>query len=126
MDKVTFLALSISKQIDYYNKEISIGKIFTAISKEIEISKSISEKFKHHGYKLQDEKLNFIGTEDKIINSNKAKKKIPAEKKGKSKETTSIAVRESKTLVMDKDLWKRLKIYSIINDITISDVVEIL
>lgn len=27
-------------------------------------------------------------------------------------------------LNFDKDLWKRLKIYSIINDTTISDVVE--
>ena len=124
MDKVTFLALSIAEQVEYYNKEMGQGKSFTAISKDIGISKSISEKFKHHGYKLEDGKLNFIGTEDKIINANKTKKKIPVEKKGNSKDTTTTAARESKTLVMDKDLWKRLKIYSIINDTTISEVVE--
>lgn len=124
MDKVTFLDLSIAEQVDYYNKEMGQGKSFTAISKEIGISKSISEKFKRYGYKLEDGKLNFIGPEDKNIKVNKAKKKTSVEDKVKSKETTTAAARESKTLVMDKDLWKRLKIYSIINDTTISDVVE--
>jgi hypothetical protein len=106
MDKQTFFNLDIDKQIAFFNNELSKSKSFTKISKELGISKSISEKFKKHGYTIIDglfqleKKLNQEATE---LNQIK---------------------RSSRTIVIDTDLWKQLKIYSVVHDITISEILE--
>ena len=107
MDKQTFFNLDIEKQIQFYNDEITKGKSFTKISKEIGISKSISEKFKKYGYRLID---GFFQLE------NKSEQKII--------KASPIVERSNRTLIIDTDLWKKLKIYSVIHDTTISKILE--
>lgn len=107
MDRQSFLNLDIDKQIAFYNAELSKGKSFSKISKELGISKSISEKFKKHGYTVIDGVLQL---ESKSIQE--------------EKETAPIQ-RSSRTIVIDTDLWKQLKIYSVVHDTTISEILEL-
>lgn len=106
MDKQIFLNLTVEKQIDFYNDELKKHKSFTGISKEIGISKSISEKFKKHGYRLIDGIFQL---------ENKSKHEV--------KETTT-SEQKNRTIVMDNNLWKQLKIYSVVHDTTISKILE--
>lgn len=116
MDKQAFLKLNIEEQINFYNDEIAKGKSFTKISHEIGISKSISEKFKNHGYKLIDGTFKAVNKAEQNSNS---KQSIPQIKElEKSKKT-------SRTIVIDKKLWKQLKIYAVTNDTTISEILEV-
>ncbi|MFQ9249275.1 MAG: hypothetical protein ACLR3R_18660 [Clostridium paraputrificum] len=57
MEREVFLNLSISEQVDYFNTKMENGLSLTKVAKEIGISKSISEKFKKHGYNLINGKL---------------------------------------------------------------------
>ncbi len=105
MDRQSFLNLDIDKQIEFFNDELSKGKSFTKISKELGISKSISEKFKKHGYKNID---GLFQLQSKSIQEN-----------------TAPIKRDSRTIVIDTDLWKQLKIYSVVHDTTISEILEL-
>jgi len=106
MNKETFLNLDIGKQIEFYNDEIKKGQSFTKVSKNIGVSKSISEKFKKYGYRLIDGFFQLENTIEKEVEKSKTTKRC------------------SKTIMMDSDLWKELKIYSVINDTNISDMIE--
>jgi hypothetical protein len=106
MDRETFLKIDIEKQINFFNDEIKKGKSFTGVSKEIGISKSISEKFKKYGYRLIDGIFKL---------ENKSEQEVKESK---------ISNKSSRTIVIDSDLWKQLKIYSVVHDTTISEILE--
>lgn len=57
MNKKEFQDKTLINQVNYYNEKMKQGQSLSKISKEIGISKSISSKFKSHGYNLINGKL---------------------------------------------------------------------
>jgi predicted DNA-binding protein YlxM (UPF0122 family) len=73
MNRNEFRVMEVPEQVSYINKYMAEGKSLSAICKEIGMSKSISEKFKHYGYVLQDNQyiLQQIEGQESIFNEPK-------------------------------------------------------
>lgn len=143
MDREIFLNKSVIEQIQYFNSKLESGMSISKISKEIGISKSITEKFKKNGYILKDNQLVCINTAEQTSSPNKTtsnknkeiqrdnleevKKNIkkPLEKKvskrGRPPKNNNSS---SHTIIMNNKLWKELRIYAIINDTDVSLILE--
>lgn len=106
MKREEFLKLSISEQVDFFNSKIKEGNSISQIAKDLGISKSIAGKFKKHGFIL-------VSLDNK---ESSEQKKIgrPRENKQANKHT----------VIMDSSLWKNLKIKSIEEDRTASEILE--
>ena len=139
MDRDIFLNKSVIEQIEYFNSKLETGMSISKISKEIGISKSITEKFKKNGYTLKDNQLVCINTSEKTSSPNKTtsnknkeiKKnnleevKKPIEKKvskrGRPPKNNNSS---SHSIIMNNELWKELRIYAIKNDTDVSLILE--
>ena len=139
MDREIFLNKSVIEQIEYFNSKLETGMSISKISKEIGISKSITEKFKKNGYTLKDNQLVCINTSEKTSSPNKTtsnknkeiKKnnleevKKPIEKKvskrGRPPKNNNSS---SHSNIMNNELWKELRIYAIKNDTDESLILE--
>lgn len=139
MDREIFLNKSVIEQIEYFNSKLETGMSISKISKEIGISKSITEKFKKNGYTLNDNQLVCINTSEKTSSPNKTtsnknkeiKKnnleevKKPIEKKvskrGRPPKNNNSS---SHSIIMNNELWKELRIYAIKNDTDVSLILE--
>ena len=139
MDREIFLNKSVIEQIEYFNSKLETGMSISKISKEIGISKSITEKFKKNGYTLKDNQLVCINTSEKTSSPNKTtsnknkeiKKnnleevKKPIEKKvskrGRPPKNNNSS---SHSIIMNNELWKELRIYAIKNDTDVSLILE--
>lgn len=118
MDRETFLNLTIPEQVDFFNSKMKKGYSMTKISKEIGISKSISEKFKKNGYEL---------IQNQFINKNKIENQ-PRESKGVQQIGRGRPSRSDKfskhTVIMNDEIWQELQIYAIRNKTTVSRLLE--
>lgn len=139
MDREIFLNKSVIEQIEYFNSKLETGMSISKISKEIGISKSITEKFKKNGYTLKDNQLVCINTSEKtsspnkttsnknkeIKNNNLEEVKKPIEKKvskrGRPPKNNNSS---SHSIIMNNELWKELRIYAIKNDTDVSLILE--
>ena len=139
MDREIFLNKSVIEQIEYFNSKLETGMSISKISKEIGISKSITEKFKKNGYTLKDNQLVCINTYEKtsspnkttsnknkeIKNNNLEEVKKPIEKKvskrGRPPKNNNSS---SHSIIMNNELWKELRIYAIKNDTDVSLILE--
>ena len=139
MDREIFLNKSVIEQIEYFNSKLETGMSISKISKEIGISKSITEKFKKNGYTLKDNQLVCINTSEKTSSPNKTtsnknkeiKKnnleevKKPIEKKvskrGRPPKNNNSS---SHSIIMNNELWKELRIFAIKNDTDVSLILE--
>jgi transposase len=139
MDREIFLNKSVIEQIEYFNSKLETGMSISKISKEIGISKSITEKFKKNGYTLKDNQLVYINTSEKTSSPNKTtsdkNKEIkknnleevekPIEKKlskrGRPPKNNNSS---SHSIIMNNELWKELRIYAIKNDTDVSLILE--
>lgn len=139
MDREIFLNKSVIEQIEYFNSKLETGMSISKISKEIGISKSITEKFKKNGYTLKDNQLVCINTSEKTSSPNKTtsnknkeiKKnnleevKKPIEKKvSKKGRPPKNNNSSSHSIIMNNELWKELRIYAIKNDTDVSLILE--
>lgn len=153
MDREIFLNKSVIEQIEYFNSKLETGMSISKISKEIGISKSITEKFKKNGYTLKDNQLVCINTSEKTSspnkttsNKNKEIKKNNKEIKKNNKEVKKNNLEEVKkpiekkvskrgrphknnnssshSIIMNNELWKELRIYAIKNDTDVSLILE--
>lgn len=115
------------------------GLSLTKVAKEIGISKSISEKFKKHGYNLINGKLiesrnitnKDISSEKKssLKSPKKDSERIidsapltePIQKKGRPKRSDKF---KKHTITMNDNLWKKLQIYSIQNETNVSEILQ--
>ena len=86
MDREIFLNKSVIEQIEYFNSKLETGMSISKISKEIGISKSITEKFKKNGYTLKDNQLVCINTSEKTSSPNKTTSNKNKEIKKNNKE----------------------------------------
>lgn len=135
MNREKFLDKPLIEQIDYFNDKLKTGMSISKIAKEIGISKSITEKFKKNGYILQDSQ--FI-----CANSNSFTNNVPKER---NVEIKSLSIKEeplniefpklkgrpkkinnssNHTISIDKDVWKKLRVYGIMNDKDVSEILE--
>lgn len=139
MDREIFLNKSVIEQIEYFNSKLETGMSISKISKEIGISKSITEKFKKNGYTLKDNQLVYINTSEKTSSPNKTtsdknkeikknnleKVEKPIEKKlskrGRPPKNNNSS---SHSIIMNNELWKELRIYAIKNDTDVSLILE--
>lgn len=70
LTKEEFGKLSLKEQIDYYNKNMTLGKTAALISREIGINESTSrKKFAKKGYHLNKEKNKYVLNDDKSMTS---------------------------------------------------------
>ncbi|MBY6889753.1 hypothetical protein HYH68_18575 [Clostridium botulinum] len=109
MDREDFLNLTIDKQIEFFNSELLNGKSVSKISKNLGISRGITSKFKRYGYVLKDNE--FITIEPKEI---EIKVGRPKKNNDKSKHT----------VIFNDDLWVDLRIQSIKEHRTASEILE--
>lgn len=143
MDREIFLSKSVIEQIQYFNSKLESGMSISKISKEIGISKSITEKFKKNGYILKNNQLVCIDSTKKTSSPNKTtsnknkeiqrdnleevKKNIekPLEKKvSKKGRPPKNNNSSSHSIIMNNKLWKELRIYAIIHDTDVSLILE--
>lgn len=138
MTREEFLNKTILEQIKHYNKMLKNGMSITAISKDIGISKSITEKFKKKGYVFQDNQLTLIdGKTEPIIvlekESNPKKttlkdtstnKGIVPERKPKKGRPPKATLTTKHTISMNDEVWTKLRVFSIINKIDVSEILE--
>ncbi|MBN3348735.1 hypothetical protein CF050_18160 [Clostridium botulinum] len=111
MDREEFLNLTIDKQIEFFNYELLNGKSVSKISKTLGISRGITSKFKRYGYVLKDNE--FITIEPKEI---EIKVGRPKKNDDKSKHT----------VIFNDDLWVDLRIQSLKEHRTASEILETL
>lgn len=139
MNREHFLDKSIFEQISYFNEKLKTGMSISKISKEIGISKSITEKFKKNGYVLQDSQLvcvnpnsipnNNSNNDERDNESNKTSSFISNEvenieipkAKGRPKKRKNS---NTHTISMDNDVWKKIRVYGIMNDKDVSEILE--
>ena len=139
MDREIFLNKSVIEQIEYFNSKLETGMSISKISKEIGISKSITEKFKKNGYTLKDNQLVCINTSEKTSSPNKTtSNKIKEIKKNNLEEVKKPIEKKvskrgrppknnnssSHSIIMNNELWKELRIYAIKNDTDVSLILE--
>lgn len=139
MDREIFLNKSIIEQIEYFNSKLETGMSISKISKEIGISKSITEKFKKNGYTLKDNQLVCINTSEKTSSPNKTTSNKNKEIKKNNLEEVEKPIEKkiskrgrppknnnssSHSIIMNNELWKELRIYAIKNDTDVSLILE--
>ena len=136
MNKVEFQKLPLPEQINYYNDRMSQGKSMSNISIEIGISKSISAKFKGHGYELIDNKY-ILKEPQSHQEQSKEKKAIITPTKTPPPVVTALIEETKATLSpqsgervnsnisLDIELKKQLQIHGIIHDTTLSDIINV-
>lgn len=112
MDREEFLNLTIDKQIEFFNSELLNGNSINKISKNLKISRGITSKFKRYGYLLKDNQ--FKNIEPKEICTDEIKVGRPKKNNDKSKHT----------VIFDDDLWIDLRIQSIKEHRTASEILE--
>ncbi|MDS1005253.1 hypothetical protein P9J83_17450 [Clostridium sporogenes] len=112
MIREDFLNLNIDKQIDFFNSELRRGSSITKISKTLGISRSITSKFKKHGYELKDNQFKII--ESKEICADEIKVGRPKKNNKGSKHT----------VIFNDDVWTDLRIKSIKEHTTASEILE--
>lgn len=134
MNKEEFQKKPLPEQINYYNDKMSQGQSMSRISNEIGISKSISAKFKGHGYELIDNK--YILQEPQSHQERpKEKKAIIAPTKTPPPVVTGLEEvranvlpqgrdRVNSNISLDVELKKQLQIHGIIHDKTLSDIIN--
>ena len=144
MDRENFLSKSILEQIDYFNEKLRSGLSITKISKDIGISKSITEKFKKNGYVLQNGQLVYVNS-NSLRNNKSNNENTSKEIEKEYIETTSSFIKEetskveapkikgrpkkannsiNRSISIDKDVWKNLRVYGIMNEIDVSEILE--
>ncbi|EJO5349562.1 hypothetical protein NRP93_003744 [Clostridium botulinum] len=111
MHREEFLELSIDEQIDFFNSKLLEGYSVTKISKNLGISRGITSKFKKHGYELNDSQFKNIEPKEVEIKVGRPKKNYKSSKH---------------TVIFNNNLWKDLKIKSIKEDTTVSEILETL
>ncbi len=122
MDREIFLSKSVIEQIQYFNSKLESGMSISKISKEIGISKSITEKFKKNGYILKNNQLVCIDSTKKISSPNKTTSNKNKEiQKGRPPKNNNSS---SHSIIMNNKLWKELRIYAIIHDTDVSLILE--
>ncbi|MGU9537449.1 hypothetical protein ACQX0N_00435 [Clostridium tepidum] len=109
MDREEFLNLTIDKQIEFFNSELINGKSVSKISKTLGISRGITSKFKRYGYVLKDNEFTTIEPKEIEIKVGRPKKNDE-----KSKHT----------VIFNDDLWVDLRIQSIKEHRTASEILE--
>lgn len=139
MNREIFLNKSIIEQIKYFNSKLETGMSISKISKEIGISKSITEKFKKNGYTLKDNQLVCINTSEKTSSPNKTTSNKNKEIKKNNLEEVKKPIKKkvskrgrppknnnssSHSIIMNNELWKELRIYAIKNDTDVSLILE--
>ena len=136
MDKVEFQKKPLIEQINYYNDKMLQGQSMSGISNEIGISKSISAKFKGHGYELIDNKYILQGDKEPQSPQEqpKEKKVIVAPTETPPPVVTVLeevkanilpqCERVNSNISLDVELKKQLQIHGIINDMTLSDIIN--
>lgn len=112
MVREDFLNLNIDKQIDFFNYELRKGSSITKISKKLGISRSITSKFKKHGYILKDNQFKTI--EPKEICKDEIKVGRPKKNNKSSKHT----------IIFNDNVWTDLRIKSIKEHTTASEILE--
>lgn len=136
MEKEEFKALSVKKQIDYINENFKNGKSLNETTKELGVSKSISEKFKKHGYVLkevlgvkqyvegrmenpyEDPSLKQGNLFETAATTEKVKE-VPLEKRNPGRPAKQNLARHNITI--DDTVWKKLAMYALLNDTTVSE-----
>jgi len=145
MLKEEFLQLTISKQINHVNDIINKGGSLTSICKELGISKSISAKFKNHGYILKDKQYILElkeGQETSFKEPIEIKQKIDTITPGNTinvmelqqelKEVNPVGRPKTRdknkivklTIEMNKDIIKALKFMAIGEEVYINQYIE--
>ena len=131
MTKELFLDLTILQQIEYFNKLMAEGGSLSSICKELGISKSISSKFKGHGYVFLDKQ--YLLQEGNKTPPNKPQERAKEKKGIVTPIKTNIVGRPKKidknkvvkmTLEIDKSIHKALKYMAIDKEITITSYIE--
>lgn len=112
MTREEFLNLTIDRQIEFFNSELINGKSISKISKNLGISRGITSKFKRYGYALKDNQ--FKNIEPKEIYTDEIKVGRPQKNNNSSKHT----------VIFDDDLWIDLRIQSIKEHRTASEILE--
>ncbi|APC82151.1 hypothetical protein [Clostridium botulinum] len=112
MDREEFLNLTIDKQIEFFNSELMNGKSISKISKNLGISRGITSKFKRYGYILKNNEFKTI--EPKEICKDEIKVGRPKKNNKSSKHT----------VIFDDDVWTDLRIKSIKEHTTASEILE--
>lgn len=112
MDREEFLNLTIDKQIEFFNSELLNGKSISKIADNLDISRGITSKFKRYGYILKDNQF-------KNINHKEIEMKV-----GRPKKNNDSDNKTKHTVIFNKKLWKDLKIRSIQEDRTASEILE--
>lgn len=137
MNKIEFQKKPLIEQINYYNEKMSQGQSMSNISNEIGISKSISAKFKGHGYELIDNKYILQGNQEPQSHQEppKEKKVIIAPVKTSPPVVTVLedvgakilpqGERVNSNISLDVELKKQLQIHGIIHDTTLSDIINV-
>jgi len=141
MDKAEFQALEIADQVKYINSVESLSKA----GKQLGISKGIGDKFKKHGYILQNGKykLQQIAGQEIILNvkpSQKPRKEpikkvepvsdintLPEEEAQKPLKTLGRPPRkgrEKTNITLDAEVKTELQIYCLRQRISLSDLLE--
>lgn len=144
MNREEFLDKNIYEQINYFNEKLRTGISISKISKEIGISKSITEKFKKNSYILKDNQ--FVNVDLKLSTNNESTQKNTSKPKENKNDQLSQSIIEDKpsiidtpklkgrpkktnnssnhTISMDTDVWKKLRVYGIMNDKDVSEILE--
>jgi len=141
LNKEEFQKLPLNEQIDYYNEKMLQGESMSKISSVIGISKSVSAKFKEHGYKLIDKQYILQDAQESqslplgvTPNPTQSDQKQPKEKKAiVTPKINSLPVdieiapqngRVNSNISLDIELKKELQILGIRNDKTLSDIIN--
>ncbi|MCB2309427.1 hypothetical protein LGL08_23055 [Clostridium estertheticum] len=138
MDKIEFQKKPLIEQINYYNEKMSQGQSMSNISNEIGISKSVSAKFKSHGYELIDNKYILQGNKEAQRHQEPQKEKkvilaptktpppvVTVSEEIKAKILPQGGARVNSNISLDVDLKKKLQIHGIIHDTTLSDIINV-
>lgn len=120
IDKVEFQSMKLADQITYYNTKMQQGLSMGKVSDKLGISKSIGSKFKSHGYVLDKALKQYIlhikPVEVEVPETILELVIEPIKTAPQGKVNTNIS--------LNIDLKRKLQIYGINNDKTLSDILN--
>lgn len=120
IDKVEFQSMKLADQITYYNTKMLQGLSMGKVSDKLGISKSIGSKFKSHGYVLDKALKQYIlhikPVEVEVPETILELVIEPIKTAPQGKVNTNIS--------LNIDLKRKLQIYGINNDKTLSDILN--
>lgn len=126
IDKVEFQSMKLADQITYYNTKMLQGLSMGKVSDKLGISKSIGSKFKSHGYVLDKALKQYILHIKPVEELKPIEVEVP-------ETILELVIEPIKTAPQGKvntnislniDLKRKLQIYGINNDKTLSDILN--